>query len=285
LVEPVAELFRRYGKGGVAIEEPGGYDPDIGQPRPPATNALLRTYMPVSPGFRSNRELVHIGIKLIARIHPLPDLQERELLEEEWESAWKAHFTLLKLGRRLVVRAPWQEHEPQSDEVVVVMEPGLAFGTGHHPTTRRCLENLERLAYPGCRVLDVGAGSGILSVTAAKLGAGWVRGLEIDPVALRVCRANLRSNGVSGLARCYGGTLPHAQVPDACADLVLANINSVALAALAPRFRTALRSGGWLVAAGILEERRAQVETAFAKAGLKVQEALLDDDWVALLAQ
>ncbi len=285
LVEPVAELFRRYGKGGVAIEEPGGHNPDDGEPQPIPTSATLRTYMPVTPGFHSNRELIHIGVKLIGHIHPLPELQERELKEDEWETAWKAHFTLLKVGRRLVVRPPWLAYEPEAGEVVVEVEPGMAFGTGHHPTTRRCLESLERLSFPGCHVVDVGAGSGILSIAAAMLGAGWVRGFEIDAVALKVCRTNLRTNGVSGQARCYKGTLPHPQASAGSADLVLANINSVALASLAPELRAVLKPGGWLVAAGILEERRAQVEQAFEDAGLTVRERLLDDDWVALLAQ
>ena len=244
LVEPVAELFRRYGKGGVAIEEPGGYDPDDGQPQPTPTSVTLRTYMPVTPGFRSNRELIHIGVKLISHIHPLPELHERELMEDEWETAWKAHFTSLKVGRRLVVRPPWLAYEPEAGEVVVELEPGLAFGTGHHPTTRRCLESLERLIFPGCHVVDVGAGAGILSIAAAMLGAAGVRGLEIDAVALKVCRANFRTNGVSGRARCYKGTLPHPRAPAGSADLVLANINSVALANLSPELRAVLKPRG-----------------------------------------
>ena len=289
-VEPVAELFRRYGKGGVAIEHAGGWDPDAGEGPPPRPSAVIRTYMPKTPAYHSNREMVHIGLQLVGKITDLPELEERDIAEREWEEAWKAHFTPLRVGKRLAIRAPWHREEDDApgghaDDVVIVIDPGLAFGTGHHPTTHRTLESMERLLRPGQRVLDVGAGSGILSVGAAKLGAEKVIGVEIDKVALKAGRTNLRANGVSGIARVYAGTLPSAHVPKGWADLVLANVNSVALANLAPELRHALKQGGWLVGAGILQERLASVEDAFAQAGLDVQERLYDDDWVALIAR
>jgi ribosomal protein L11 methyltransferase len=291
-VEPVAELFRRYGKGGVAIEHSGGWDPDLGEKPPERPSAVIRTYMPKTPAFHSNREMVHIGLQLVGHITDLPELEERDIEEAEWEAAWKAHFTPLPVGKRMAVRAPWHREEDDPPElaggakrdVIIVIDPGLAFGTGHHPTTHRTLESLERLLVPGQQVLDVGAGSGILSVGAAKLGAGKVIGVEIDKVALKAGRTNLRANGVSGVARVYAGTLPSDQVPEGWADLVLANVNSVALVNLAPELRRALKPGGWLVGAGILQERLASVEEAFAQAGLDVQERLYDDDWVVLIA-
>jgi len=284
-VEPVAELFRRYGKGGVAIEEEGGWDPDIGESQPPRPSAVLRTYMPQTPAFRSKREIVHIGVALIGKLTPLNGIEEREIEESEWEAAWKAHFTPLRVGEHLVVSPPWDHGSVRDGDVVIEIDPGLAFGTGHHPTTHRALESLERLIKPCDKVLDVGAGSGILSVGAAKLGAGRVIGVEIDKIAVKAGRANLRANGVSGKVRCYAGTLPNDHVPSGWADIVLANINSVALVNLAPELRRALKPGGWLVGAGILEERRASVETAFASAGLRIRERLRDDDWVAMLCQ
>ena len=284
-VEPVAALFDRYGQGGVVIEEPGGHNPDEGETPPKMPSAIVRAYMPATAAFHSNREMVHIGVALIRHLHPLPDLEERELTADEWESTWKHHFTLLHVGRRLVIAAPFHNYSPTPGEVVVQVEPGMAFGTGHHPTTKRCLESLERLLVPGATVVDVGSGSGILSIAAAKLGAGSVVGLEIDDVALRVGRANVRANGVAETVRCLRGSLPHAKVRRASADLVLANISATALVQLAPALRSVLKPGGWLVAAGLLDERRQAVEEAFANAGLTVREPLLDDDWVTLLAQ
>ena len=284
-VEPAAELFRRYGKGGVSIEEAGGWNPDEGETGPPRPAAKVTTYMPLTPAFHSNRELVHIGIQLISHLTELPPLEEREVPEREWEEAWKAHFTPLRVGRRLVVHPPWHSASLGHDDIGIEVDPGMAFGTGRHPTTFRTLESLERLIMPGATALDVGTGSGILSIAAAKLGASAVVGVELDKIALRAARSNLRVNGVSGVARCYGGTLPNEHVPHAWASLVLANINSVALTNMAPHLRDALKPGGWLVAAGILEERREGVERAFAGAGLAIRETIRDDDWVVLLAQ
>ena len=283
-VEPVAELFRRYGNGGVAIEEGGGWDPDEGERPPERPSAVIRTYMPQTPAYRSNREMVHIGLQLVAKLTALPPLEEREVQEREWEEAWKAHFTPLRVGERLVVQPPWHAAaERRPNDVVIEIDPGLAFGTGHHPTTHRTLECMERLIQPGMSVLDVGAGSGILSIGAAKLGAHRAIGIEIDRVALKAGRANLRANGVSGRVRFYAGSLPNARVTPEWADLLLANINSVALARLAPELRRALAARGRLVASGILEERREQVVGAFSAAGLACEEEHRDDDWVTFV--
>ena len=282
-VEPVAELFRRYGKGGVAIEEAGGWNPDEGESPPERQSAIIRTYMPQTPAWRSNREMAHIGLQLVRKLTELGELEEREIAEREWEDAWKAHFTPLRVGRRLLVQPPWKRQDAASGDVVIEIDPGLAFGTGHHPTTHRTLEFMERLVTPGATVLDVGAGSGILSIGAAKLGAAKVVGVEIDLVALRAGRANLRSNKVSGRVRFYAGSLPNEHVPPGWADLVLANINSVALANLAGELRRAMKPDARLVAAGVLQERRQQVADAFESAGLAFLEERRDDDWLAFV--
>lgn len=282
-VEPVAELFRRYGKGGVAIEEAGGWNPDEGESPPERQSAIIRTYMPQTPGYRRNREIVHIGVQLVGKLTDLPELEEREIREREWEDAWKAHFTPLRIGRRLLVQPPWLREEAGPDDVVIEIDPGLAFGTGHHPTTNRTLECMERLMRPGLHVLDVGSGSGILSIGAAKLGAARVLGVEIDRVALKAGRVNVRSNSVSGRVRFYAGTLPNEKIPAGWAELLLANVNSVALANLAPELRRALAPDGRLVAAGILQERRQQVVDAFTAAGLSFIEEHHDGDWVAFV--
>ena len=174
---------------------------------------------------------------------------------------------------------------------IMVMDPNakvaMAIVMGQQALVMVALKTgaVDFVIKPFDQVLDVGAGSGILSVGAAKLGAGRVIGVEIDKIAVKAGRANLRANGVSGKVRCYAGTLPNDHVPSGWADIVLANVNSVALVNLAPELRRALKPGGWLVGAGILEERRASVEAAFAAAGLKIRERLRDDDWVAMLCQ
>jgi ribosomal protein L11 methyltransferase len=227
--------------------------------------------------------MIHIGVALISKLTDVSPMEERDIAEQEWEDAWKAHFTPLRIGKHLIVQPPWRRGEELPGDIVIEIDPGFAFGTGHHPTTHRVLEATERLLKPGHDVLDVGAGSGILSVGAAKLGAGKIIGVEIDNIALKAGRANLRSNGVSGVARLYAGSLPNQRVPQGWADLVLANVNSVALTKLAPELARATKPGGWLIAAGILTERQQGVEGAFNACGLSITERIYDDDWVALI--
>ena len=284
-VEPIASLFSRYGRGGVVIEEAGGHNPDEGERPPAQRSALLRAYLPVSPRYRRNRELLHIGVGLVRQLAPLPELTEREIDEQEWEEAWKAGFAPLRVGRRLLVRAPWHAAPAAPGDVAIEIDPGLAFGTGHHPTTRHMLECVERFAAPGARVLDVGAGSAILMVAALKLGAARAVGLDIDPVAVKTARANLRANGVAARASVLRGTLPHPRVADGAFDLALANIAGAALVSLAPHLRAALRPGGRLAASGVLADHAPSVEQAFAANALRLTDSLTDADWVTLACE
>ncbi|MBI2872871.1 MAG: 50S ribosomal protein L11 methyltransferase [Chloroflexi bacterium] len=282
-VEPVAEMLRRYGKGAVAVVE-DGYDPE-NDPQPPSRyrDATCIGYLPMDRTLWSAREHIRVGLALVSHLCPLPEPAEREVEENEWEQVWKSHFNLMRVGRRIVVKPSWQSYIPGPEDAVVELDPGMAFGTGYHPTTRMCLEALERLSLPGMEVLDVGSGSGILSIAAAKLGASRVVGVDIDPVAIRVARVNVRANGVSSQVRLYRGTLPYPRVPAGAFHLVLANITARTLTAMAGALASALRPEGTLVASGMLEKQAAQVEEAFLGAGMLTRERLFEGDWVAIV--
>jgi len=284
-VEPISELFRRYGESGVVVEEVGDWDPDqvSGELAPP-TSVTVRTYIPLDATAQSRREMIDIGVRLISLLQPMGDLEERELEEDEWETAWKSHFTLLRVGKRLVIKPTWQEYTPADGEEVVELDPGMAFGTGHHPTTRMCLEELERRILPGMRILDLGTGSAILAVAAAKLGAAEVMALDIASDVLPVARTNVDSNGVTQKVRVLGGTLPQQQVKQASFDLVVANITAHAIAELAHSIAEVLVPSGVLAASGILVEHQADVEEALSNESLEVVERRYDDDWVLLVA-
>ena len=190
---------------------------------------------------------------------------------------------MLKVGRRLVIRPTWREHQPAADDVVLALDPGMAFGTGLHPTTRLCLAALEQLAdgglVEGARVLDVGCGSGVLAIAAGLLGAHQVVGLDTDPIAVEATMANGARNGLAGRLAARQGSLPSADGPF---DLVVANLISSLLIELAPLLAASVRTGGRLVASGIFIDREPEVLAALEHAGLERSGRSAEGDWVAL---
>ncbi len=284
-VEPLSQIFYRYGYGGVAIEEGGGFNPDEGESPPTPALVTLKTYLLLDDSTEERRSGIDMGIRLVAHVAPVSPLEERVLDEEEWQSAWKEHFHVLHIGRRIVIAPTWREYHPQDSEVVIRLDPGMAFGTGHHPTTRMCLELLEGLVHPEMAVLDVGCGSGVLSLAAARLGARSVFGLEIDGVAARVAVENVRLNGLAHVVRVAQGTLPHPDVRSASFDRAAVNISARVVSELAQEVARAMKPGSAIVASGILATREADVTQRLAEAGARVQRTLTDGDWLALVAR
>jgi ribosomal protein L11 methyltransferase len=283
LVEPVVSLFKRYAKDAVVVEEAGGFNPDDGELPNPEAPLIVTAYYPRDrrASWRSAR--IDIGLRLLSLITPIPGAEENTLNERAWEEAWKGHFPLLRIGERLLIAPPWLEVEAAQGQTLVRLDPGLAFGTGHHPTTKRCLMETLQLTGPGARVLDVGCGSGILSIVAAKLGSGEVVALDTDTSAVRATRRNARAERVSRAVRVRKGTLPQPDL--GVFDLVLANISARALVALAEHLRNAVAPGGYLVGSGLLAERRDEVVGALVQAGLVLVREHLDDEWVTLVCQ
>ena len=176
----------------------------------------------------------------------------------------------------------WRSYEPAEGDVVIELDPGMAFGTGHHPTTTMCLSALEELVEPGCSVLDLGCGSGILSIAAAKLGASDVLALDIDGIAVETATANVRQNGVDAAVKVDEGTLPYPSLKPGGYDIVVANISSTVIGGLAPSIARASVRGGAVVASGVLDEARGQVAGRLRAAGLSLDRVDADGDWVAL---
>ena len=281
LVEPVVQLFGRYGPNPPVVEEPGGFNPDDDEGPSPGA-AQVRTYLPVNRRLNWRRARIEVGLRLLSLIHPIPAMESRTVEPREWEEGWKAFYTLLRVGDRLVVCPSWTEYEAKPGEVVVRLDPGMAFGTGHHPTTRLCLAELECRMRPGARVLDVGTGSGILAIAAAGLGADSVLGLDRDATACTVARRNVRANGAARRVRIVRGSIPR---PDASGfDLVLANISAKVLTELASPLAETLAPDGLLIASGVLEEQSAPVAEAFRGAGLHVRDVRAMEDWAVLVA-
>ena len=287
-VESVSELLSRYTPGGVAIEEPIELV-DEGQEYRVLTGDPVNVYayLPIDGKEEEARQRVAEGIWHLSSLGAqfVGDLQTRIVNEEDWANAWKDYYHVSHIGRRLVIRPSWRDYTPKDDEVVLELDPGMAFGTGLHPTTRMCLEQVEQRVQPGMRVLDVGTGSGILALAAAKLGASQVDCIDNSSVAVESARANAAANVLSDRITVELGTLDESEAKrmQGQYDMVLANIIARVIGSIAPQLAQVLTPGGLLIASGIIEERRHEAEQPLLDAGLKVVEAAMIDDWVTLV--
>jgi ribosomal protein L11 methyltransferase len=209
-------------------------------------------------------------------------VQTRAVAEEDWAESWKEHFHAERFGERVVIVPSWRTYEARPDDVVVRLDPGMAFGTGQHETTRMCIEALERVVRPGAGVLDVGCGSGILSLVAANLGAREVLALDVDADCVRITEENARANGVEMIVRAAQGSLgeggPLAE-PASRVDVVVANIIARVIVDLAPQLVAALVDDGRLIVSGVIEEREGDVRAALESAGARIDSVRAVGDW------
>jgi ribosomal protein L11 methyltransferase len=290
-VEAVSEILGRVASGGTSVEPAfelvdDGLAATVDVTRP----AVVRAYVPARDRQASERAAARaseaLGHLQAFGLRPIGELTTRVVHEADWADAWKRHFPVLRIGRRLVIRPTWRRHRATGDDVVLSLDPGMAFGTGLHPTTRLCLEALERLddrgLVGGRRVLDVGCGSGILSIAAALLGAGDVLALDTDPIAIEATLANAARNEVGTSVAAREGSLPSAAGPF---DVVLANLIASILVTLAGPLRDELAPDGTLLASGIFFDREPEVCDAFDRAGLEIVGATTEGDWVAIEAR
>ena len=275
LVEAVSAVMREAAPGGVAVEEPvdllgpeEGYAVRTGEP------VALRVYLPAS----------ELGAVLTQRLReelagfPEVELTARPLYEQDWAVSWREFFGPVEAGRIAIVPS-WVDYEAGPDQLIVRLDPGQAFGTGHHETTRLCLAALDETVQPGAHVLDIGAGSGILSIAAVKLEAERVDAFEIDPIAADVARANCEANGASERVTVHGG-FPAEGVPPA--DFAVANVSARADIELAGALAASLKPSGKLIASGFLTTDRDDVLAAFAEHGLSPAGEREERDWALL---
>jgi len=289
-VEAVSEILGRAAPGGTSVEPAFELvDEGLGARLDPTRPAIVRAYLPARDRAAAERAAAEVAEALghlqAFGLRPIGELRTRMVDEADWADAWKAYFPVMRIGRRLVIRPTWRRHRRAPDDVVLALDPGMAFGTGLHPTTRLCLAGVERLAdrgvLEGTRVLDVGCGSGILAIAALKLGAARALGLDTDPIAIEATIANARRNTLVRRIRARAGSLPSGDGPF---DVVLANLIAGLLVPLAGGLRDELRPGGYLLASGIFIDREGDVRHAFEAAGLDVTGRTSEGDWVALEA-
>jgi ribosomal protein L11 methyltransferase len=292
-VEAVTEILSRVAMGGVSVEQPFTTEQEgLAAVLTEGAPAVVRGYVSAldrgaaDAAVSITRE--RLGHLAAFGLRPIGELVVTVVHEEDWATAWKEHFPVMRVGRRIVIRPTWREHEAAPDDLVVALDPGMAFGTGLHPSTRLCLVGIERWddagLVRGASVLDVGSGSGILLLATGLLGAARLRAVDSDPVATQATLENAQRNGLDVAATI--GTLPVAGGPF---DLVLANLVAGVLIDLAAELAAALRPrdgtsgrGGRLLASGIFIEREADVLAAFESVGLRPVARDQETDWVAL---
>ena len=210
-------------------------------------------------------------------------LEIATVADDDWAESWKRYYKPFRVGRRLVVRPTWEPYREEEGDIVIEMDPGMAFGTGTHETTNMCLILLEKYTEKGMRVMDIGTGSGILAIAAAKLGAGKVLALDINPDAVRIAHENIARNGVQESTRAVRGDMVRDEAM-AC-DLVAANIVAGAVCVLAEPVKKFLNQGGYFICSGIIGEREQDVLVSLADAGYTVIDRLTQGEWVALCAR
>ncbi len=281
----ICQLFDQHGQGG-AVQERILLDEDEAHCHAPPV-ITVKTYLPSSPADSDeSRHALELGLSHLAKVHSLPPAQFRELEEEDWANAWKAYFQPQRIGRRLVLKLAEQDYYPNEGDIVIDLEPGMAFGTGLHSSTRMCLACLEEYVKAGDTVLDMGTGSGILAISAAMLGAGFILALDNDPIAVQAARGNVCLNGLDNVIQVEQGSL--ATLSEASYGLlngITINILADVIANMVEKGLTShLKPDGWLIAGGIVQESEAMLRAVFKKRGLHVRARSQEDDWVTLCA-
>lgn len=204
--------------------------------------------------------------------------------EEDWANTWKAYYKTTRIGKKMVIVPAWETYDPKPDDIVISMDPGMAFGTGTHETTKLVIELLEKYVKPGSRMLDVGCGSGILAICAAKLGAKECKAYDIDPVAVRVANENIENSGLNNIISCsQSDLLKQVDLSKGTYDLVTANIVADIIIRLAPDVGAYMKDDAVLLASGIITERADEVIDVLVENGFEVIENLTENGWCALV--
>ena len=289
LQDPVANFLIELGAEGVITDE-DIINPLTGTIQPDKKNyKLLRAYLKKNSGSQKKVESLNHYIKSLVEIHALPcspQLKFTVTTEEDWNKKWQKFFSTTRIGKRIIIKPSWELFLPEEGDLLIEMDPGMAFGTGTHATTRMCLQVLETIMEePSTSIqsmLDVGIGSGILSIAGAKLGIPSIVGIDIDPIALRYAQKNIDNNGASKQVELREVSL---QKLEGTYDLVMANILSDILINLRKDLYKHLADNGFLILSGILAENASKIERKFASLKLTACASYCDTDWICLVLQ
>lgn len=295
-VEPVSNILHEAGASGVVIQDPNdlvkSWDTTLGKVYElnpddyPDDGVIVKGYLSEANAHEdaiaqiknSVTQLEAYGFDIEPNDVTLTDVQE-----EDWATSWKQYYKPVHVSDQMTIVPTWETYESRDDEVIIELDPGMAFGTGTHPTTLMCLQALERTIQPGTSMIDVGTGSGVLSIAAAKLGAYPIEAYDLDGVAVESARQNIALNGASDSITVAQNNLLDGV--EAQADIVVGNLLAEIILAFVDQVPRVLKPGGLFISSGIIEGKKDEVEEALIAAGFTIEETLQMDDWVVIMAR
>ncbi|AQQ52959.1 50S ribosomal protein L11 methyltransferase [Planococcus lenghuensis] len=296
-VEPISNILHEAGASGVVIEDseeltrehPDRFgeiyalDPD----EFPQEGVIVKAYLPVTSFIAETIEGIRQAVHQLTAFDintGRAEITVSEVHEEQWATAWKKYYHPVKISQRFTIVPTWEEYTPvASDELIIELDPGMAFGTGTHPTTVMCLQALEKTVNPGNQVIDVGTGSGVLAVGAALLGAAHVHALDLDEVAVTAARENVKLNNTHDRVNVVHGNL--LDTIEAPGDVVIANILAEVIISFTDDALTAVKPGGYYVTSGIIGAKKEDVKQALIASGFVIDEVMMMEDWVTIISK
>jgi ribosomal protein L11 methyltransferase len=296
-IEPVSHILHESGASGVVIEDPfelikerEDMFGEIYQLNPedyPTEGVLVKAYLPVNSFLGETVEEIKQGITNLVTYDI--DIGENkveisEVNEEEWATAWKKYYHPVKISDKFTIVPTWEDYTPvHSDELIIELDPGMAFGTGTHPTTVMCIQAIERIVKPDDSVIDVGTGSGVLSIAAAMLAAKEVNAYDLDEVAVRSARLNVKLNKVQNRVTVDQNNLLNGITGQA--HVIVANILAEIILRFTEDAFDVVKPGGFFITSGIIQPKKEQVKESLEAAGFLIEEVMVMEDWVAIIAK
>ena len=296
-VEPISNILHEAGASGVVIEdridlfkEREDRFGEIYQLNPddyPEEGVLMKAYLPVNSFLAETVDEIKEAINNLAVYDidlGLNSVSMNEVHEEEWATAWKKYYHPVKISERFTIVPTWEEYVPvSSDELIIELDPGMAFGTGTHPTTVMCIQALEKTVKQNDEVVDVGTGSGVLSIAAALLGASHITALDLDEVAVESAKQNVELNKVQDVVDVSKNNLLDGVTGKK--DVVVANILAEIIMSFTDDVASAVKPGGYFISSGIISQKKEDVKQALIASGFEIEETIMMEDWVAFIAK
>lgn len=291
-VEAIAGIFHKMGSGGVIIEDPQAarryVNRDDWNPNliPPDfldhEFVVVKAYFPenqaIEDNLRASLNQVEENFQVKCKVFT------GEVKDEEWEESWKKYYHAFKIGERLVIKPSWEQYQSSDGELVIDIDPGMAFGTGIHASTRFCLKFIDQYLKGGEKIVDAGCGSGILSIAAAKLGAGPILAMDIDETAVNIARENVKLNQLENTIKVIKADIVE-DIKGKEADIIFANITAEIINLLIPSAAGVLKQGAYLFGSGIVDSRWPGVKKQLEANGFVIEQLVQDIDWVGVVAR